>query len=204
MSIPSAPGAPPGPGLLEKLLTAIGYVLAVPLFPWAIKVIPEYQRAVVFRLGRLLGTRGPGLFFRLPIIDQAVIVDLRNTTADIAGQLAITSDNVRVHVHASIDFRVADPQAVVLKGPGFLGEPDHPRYLEVLGAWLAGRAGFIRAISLLAETSLPSVLREWTLADLNFHRERIAQRLQQVMDEATEPYGIKVTDVQIRNVEPAT
>ena len=174
---PEPAAAPPGPNWLARLLTATGYLMAIPLFPLAIKIVQEYERGVIFRLGRLVGARGPGLFFILPIVERMVKVDLRIVTMDVPRQDVITQDNVTVKVDAVVYFRVVNPEDAVVKV-----------------------MDYIRAASLVAQTTLRSVLGQSDLDELLSKREHVNQRLQQIIDEATEPWGIKVTIVEVRDV----
>jgi len=166
-----------GPNWLARLLTAFGYLLAVPLFPFAIRIVQEYERGVIFRLGRLVGARGPGLFFILPFVERMMKVDLRIVTMDVPRQDVITRDNVTVKVDAVIYFRVLDPEAAVVK------VVDH-----------------VRATSLVAQTTLRSVLGQSEMDELLSKRDDINQRLQKIIDDATEPWGVKVTIVEVRDV----
>jgi len=168
---------PPGPNWLSRLLTAMGYLLAIPLFPLAIKIVQEYERGVIFRLGRLVGARGPGLFFIIPIVERMVKIDLRIVTMDVPRQDVITRDNVTVKVDAVVYFRVTNPEDAVVKV-----------------------MDYFRATSLVAQTTLRSVLGQSDLDELLSKREQVNQRLQQIIDEATEPWGIKVTIVEVRDV----
>ncbi len=177
MSTEPAVGAPAGPRWLSRIITALGMVLVVPLFPLAVKIVPEYQRGVIFRLGRLVGARGPGLFLIIPIVERMVTVDLRIVTMDVPRQDVITQDNVTVKVDAVVYFRVTDPDAAVVKV-----------------------MDYIRATSLVAQTTLRSVLGQSDLDELLSKREQVNQRLQRIIDEATEPWGVKVTIVEVRDV----
>jgi regulator of protease activity HflC (stomatin/prohibitin superfamily) len=168
---------PAGPNFLARLLTVFGYMLAIPLFPLAIKIVQEYERGVIFRLGRLVGARGPGLFFIIPIVERMVKVDLRIVTMDVPRQDVITEDNVTVKVDAVIYFRVTNPDDSVVKV-----------------------MDYIRATSLVAQTTLRSVLGQSSLDELLSQREEVNRRLQQIIDEATEPWGVKVTIVEVRDV----
>jgi regulator of protease activity HflC (stomatin/prohibitin superfamily) len=168
---------PEQPNFLAKMLTVMGYFLAVPLFPLAIKIVPEYQRGVIFRLGRLVGARGPGLFLIIPIVERMVTVDLRIVTMDVPRQDVITRDNVTVKVDAVIYFRVTDPDAAVVKV-----------------------MDYIRATSLVAQTTLRSILGQSDLDELLSKREQLNQQLQKIIDDATEPWGVKVTIVEVRDV----
>ncbi len=162
---------------LARLLTVVGYILAVPLFWMAIRIVQEYERGVIFRLGRLVGARGPGLFFILPFVERMVKVDLRVVTMDVPRQEAITRDNVTVKVDAVIYFRVVNPEDAVVKV-----------------------ADYIRATSLIAQTTLRNVIGQSDLDELLARREQVNMRLQQIIDEATEPWGVKVTAVEVRDV----
>jgi len=155
-------------------------VLLVIFLPAAIKILREYERGVIFRLGRLIGTRGPGIFVILPYVDRMVKVDLRVITMDVPYQEVITRDNVTVKVNAVVYFRVVDPEASVIK---------------VLD--------FIRATSQISQTTLRSVLGQSELDDLLAQRERLNQILQKTIDEQTDPWGVKVTTVEIKEVELA-
>lgn len=152
--------------------------LAVMFFSSAIRIVQEYERGVIFRLGRYVGARGPGLFFIIPIIEKMVKVDLRVVTADVPDQEAITRDNVTVKVNAVIYFRVVEPGNAVLK------VLDH-----------------MRATSQLAQTTLRSVLGQSELDELLANRDQINMRLQKIIDEGTEPWGVKVSMVEVRDVE---
>jgi regulator of protease activity HflC (stomatin/prohibitin superfamily) len=177
MSTEPTPGAPAGPRWLSNILTALGYLLVIPLFPLAVKIVPEYQRGVIFRLGRLVGARGPGLFLIIPIVERMVTVDLRIVTMDVPRQDVITRDNVTVKVDAVIYFRVTDPDASVVKV-----------------------MDYVRATSLVAQTTLRSILGQSELDDLLTKREQLNQQLQKIIDDATEPWGVKVSIVEVRDV----
>lgn len=144
----------------------------------AIRIVKEYERGVVFRLGRLVGAKGPGLFLLIPFIDNMTKVDLRVITLDIPSQEAITRDNVTVTVNAVAYFRVLDPEAAIVQVEDYQ-----------------------RATWQIAQTSLRSVLGQSELDQLLTHREAINQKLQQIIDEATEPWGIKVSIVEVKDVE---
>lgn len=166
-----------GPNWLARALTGLGYVWAIPLFFLAIRVVQEYERGVIFRLGRLVGARGPGLFFIIPFIERMVKVDLRVVTLDVPRQDVITKDNVTVKVDAVVYFRVLDPE------------------------WAVTRiVDFYRATSLVAQTTLRSVLGQSDLDELLSKRDELNQRLQVIIDESTEPWGVKVTNVEVRDV----
>jgi len=148
------------------------------VLPMAIKVVQEYERGVIFRLGRLTGAKGPGLFLIIPIFDRMVKVDLRVVTLDVPPQDVITKDNVTVKVNAVVYFRVVDPQNSVVK------VLDH-----------------IRATSQIAQTTLRNVLGQVELDELLASREKLNQMLQKIIDEYTEPWGVKVSTVNIKDVE---
>jgi len=143
----------------------------------AIRIVREYERGVVFRLGRLQGAKGPGLFFLIPIIDKMVKVSLRIVTFDIPPQEVITQDNVTVSVNAVVLYRVIDPNAAIT---------------EV--------EDFYQATNQLAQTTLRSVCGQAELDELLSDRERLNQQLQQIIDEHTDPWGIKVRAVEIKDV----
>lgn len=144
----------------------------------AIKIVQEYERGVIFRLGRLVGAKGPGLFFVIPMIDRMVKVDLRVITLDIPAQEAITKDNVTVKVDAVAYFRVVDPAEAIVKVENYR-----------------------QATWRIAQTTLRSVLGQSELDELLMHREEINHRLQQIIDEHTEPWGVKISIVEIKDVE---
>ncbi len=164
---------------LPSLITGAVVILVVLMFlSSAIKVVQEYERGVVFRLGRLVGPRGPGLILLIPIIERMVKVDLRVVTMDIPVQEVITRDNVTVRVNAVAYFRVVDPNAAVVNV-----------------------ADYIRATSQISQTTLRSVLGQVELDELLAEREKINQKLQEIIDEQTEPWGVKVSIVEIKDVE---
>jgi len=168
---------------VKALLVALGFFLLIPpwgffAYPYAIRIVQEYERGVIFRLGRLVGARGPGLFFIIPIVERMVKMDLRIVTMDVPSQECITRDNVTVKVNAVIYFRVVDPEASVVK------VLDH-----------------FRATSQIAQTTLRSVLGQSDLDELLSKREEINQRLQKIIDEQTEPWGVKVSVVEVKDVE---
>jgi regulator of protease activity HflC (stomatin/prohibitin superfamily) len=153
-------------------------ILLFSLVSAAVKVVQEYERGVIFRLGRLVGAKGPGLFFIIPVIDRMVRVDLRTVTLDIPSQDVITRDNVTVRVNAVAYFRVVDPEAAVVRVENFL-----------------------LATNLIAQTTMRSVLGQSELDELLSKREEINQLLQKIIDEQTEPWGVKVSVVEVRDVE---
>ncbi|MCO6451864.1 MAG: SPFH domain-containing protein, partial [Caldilineales bacterium] len=157
--------------LLVFVIIAVFVILA------AIKVVQEYERGVVFRLGRFAGVRGPGLILLIPFIERMTKVDLRVVTLDVPTQEAITRDNITVQVNAVVYFFVLAPEKAVINVEDYR-----------------------RATAQIAQTTLRSVLGQHELDDLLARRERINQELQRIIDEATEPWGIKVTVVEIKDV----
>jgi regulator of protease activity HflC (stomatin/prohibitin superfamily) len=152
-------------------------IILVVLLASAVKVVQEYERGVIFRLGRLVGAKGPGLFFIIPIVDRMLKVDLRVVTLDVPTQEAITRDNVTVSVNAVVYFRVLNPSDAVVQVEDYR-----------------------RATWNLSQTTLRNVIGQSELDELLAHREQINQKLQQIIDEATEPWGIKVSLVEIKDV----
>jgi regulator of protease activity HflC (stomatin/prohibitin superfamily) len=161
--------------LLVALVVLIG--LAATLAAASVRVLREYERAVVFRLGRLVGQRGPGLVLLIPGIDRMVRVTLRTVTLNIPPQNVITCDNVPAHVDAVAYFRVVDPNASVV---------------DIEDA--------VKATSQIAQTTLRAVLGKADLDALLSQRERLNEELQRIIDEQTEPWGIKVSTVEIKDV----
>ncbi|MFI5370431.1 MAG: slipin family protein [Candidatus Eisenbacteria bacterium] len=153
-------------------------VFGLVLLANAIRVVREYERLVVFRLGRLMGVRGPGLVLLIPVVDRALKVGLRTVTMDVPPQDIITRDNVSVKVNAVIYFRVIDAAQAVVQVENFL-----------------------YATSQIAQTTLRSILGQQELDELLSEREKLNQALQQVIDRQTEPWGIKVTTVEVKNVD---
>ncbi len=150
------------------------------ILPMTVKIVTEYERGVIFRLGRLVGAKGPGLFLIIPFVDRMVKVDLRVVTMDVPSQEVITKDNVTVRVNAVVYFRVVDPESSVVK------VLDH-----------------IRATSQISQTTLRNVLGQSELDELLTQRERLNQMLQRIIDEHTDPWGVKVSTVEIKEVELA-
>ena len=168
--------------LIEALLRLTRWalpliILAAIILPQAIRILREYERGVIFRLGKLLGAKGPGLIFLIPIVDRMVRMDLRVVTIDVPRQEVMTRDNVPVSVDAVLYFRVIDPEAAVVKVENFL-----------------------KATSLVAQTTLRSVLGQAELDELLAHREKINLTLQEIIDRQTDPWGIKVTAVEVKDV----
>jgi regulator of protease activity HflC (stomatin/prohibitin superfamily) len=152
-------------------------VLAVIVLPQALRILREYERGVIFRLGKLIGAKGPGLIFLIPVVDKMVRMDLRVVTIDVSKQEIMTRDNVPATVDAVVYFRVVDPTAAVVKVENF---------------W--------KATSLISQTTLRSVLGQSPLDDLLAQRDIINQKLQEIIDRQTEPWGIKVTAVEVKDV----
>lgn len=153
-------------------------ILLVMFAASAIRVLPEYERGVLFRLGRLAGSRGPGLFFIIPGIDKLVRVSLRTVAFDVPPQDVITHDNVTVKVSAVIYFRVMEPQKAIVEVENYL-----------------------YATSQLAQTTLRSVLGQVELDELLANREKINKELQEILDRHTGPWGVKVTAVEVKNID---
>lgn len=159
----------------------IGFIILMILFS-AIKVVQEYERGVIFRLGRFVGAKGPGLFFIIPFIDKMQKVDLRTVTMDVPSQEVISRDNVTIKVNAVVYFRVLDPGNAIIQVEDYR-----------------------RATWMIAQTTLRNVIGQSELDDLLAHRERINEQLQHIIDDQTEPWGIKVSIVEVKDVElPAT
>jgi regulator of protease activity HflC (stomatin/prohibitin superfamily) len=167
--------------LLFELISVpiiVAILLLAALLSAAIKIVQEYERGVIFRLGRLIGAKGPGLFFIIPIIDRMVKVDLRVVTMDVPSQEVITRDNVTVKVNAVVFFRVVDPSAAIVQVEDFR-----------------------RATWNISQTTLRNVVGQSELDDLLANREAINQKLQNIIDDTTEPWGVKVTIVEVKDVE---
>jgi len=164
----------------NPLIIGIVVLFVFIIVSMAVKIVPEYERGVLFRLGRLVGQRGPGLFLIIPFIDRMVKVDLRVVTMDVPSQEVITRDNVTVRVNAVVYFRVITPEDSVVK------VLDH-----------------IRATSQISQTTLRNVLGQSELDELLAQREKLNQMLQKIIDEHTDPWGVKVSTVEIKEVELA-
>jgi regulator of protease activity HflC (stomatin/prohibitin superfamily) len=143
----------------------------------SLKIVKEYERAVIFRLGRLLGAKGPGIFFRIPMVDVFRKIDLRVITFDVPKQRIITKDNITVDVDAVVYYRVFDPVRAVVSVENY-----------------------IFATNLLAQTTLRDIIGQVELDDLLAKREELSKRLTEIIDAATDPWGIKVTSVSIKDV----
>ncbi len=159
-------------------LTFFVVLLGVIVLANSIRVVREYDRLVVFRLGRVIGEKGPGLVFLIPLVDRPVKVGLRTVTMDVPPQDIITRDNVTVKVNAVIYFRVVNSQEAVIQVENYL-----------------------YATSQIAQTTLRSILGQAELDELLAEREKLNQALQQVIDRQTEPWGVKVSTVEVKNVD---
>ena len=153
-------------------------VLGIMFLASAIKILNEYERGVIFRLGRLIGSKGPGLIILIPVIDKMQKISLRLVTLDVPPQDIITKDNVSVKVNAVVYFRVMIPEKAVVEVENFL-----------------------YATSQLAQTTLRSICGEAELDDLLAEREKINEKLQEILDSQTDPWGIKVTNVEIKHID---
>jgi regulator of protease activity HflC (stomatin/prohibitin superfamily) len=167
---------------IEKLMNLTAWivplaVLLALLLPAMVRILREYERGVIFRLGKLLRAKGPGLVLLIPWVDRMVKVDLRVVTIDVPKQEMMTKDNVPVTVDAVLFFRVVDAEAAIVKVENFL-----------------------KATSLIAQTTLRSVIGQAELDDLLAHREKINRTLQEIIDRHTDPWGIKVTAVEVKDV----
>jgi len=160
-----------------SLLTVI-IVFLIIILSSAIRVLREYERGVIFRLGRLIGAKGPGLIFLIPIVDRMVKVSLRTVVLDVPPQDVITRDNVSIKVNAVVYFRVVDPEKAIVEVEDYL-----------------------YATSQLSQTTLRSVLGQSELDEILAEREKINQNLQQIIDAHTDPWGIKVSMVEIKHVD---
>ena len=160
------------------VLAIFGGILLIGILASAIRIVNEYERGVIFRLGRLVGAKGPGLFLLIPIVDKMVKMSLRTITMDVPPQDVITKDNVPVKVNAVVYFKVVNPSKAVV---------------EV--------EDYVMATSQIARTTLRSVLGQAELDDLLAKREDINQKLQKIVDEQTDPWGIKVETVDVKDVE---
>jgi regulator of protease activity HflC (stomatin/prohibitin superfamily) len=153
-------------------------LIALILLSMSIKIVREYERAVIFRLGILLGAKGPGIFFIIPFVDNFIKVDMRIVTVDVPEQRTITKDNVTVGVDAVVYYRVFDPVNAVVRVENYS-----------------------YAVMMLAQTTLRDVIGQVELDDLLTGREEINKKLQQLLDELTDPWGIKVTAVTLKEVK---
>jgi len=153
-------------------------VLVLLFLSSAVKILNEYERGVVFRLGRVIGAKGPGLILLIPAIDKMVRVDLRVVAMDVPAQDVITRDNVTIKVSAVLYFRVIDPNRAIV-----------------------GVENYLYATSQLSQTTLRSVCGQAELDDLLASREKINAHLQEILDKDTEPWGVKVAKVEIKNID---
>ncbi len=160
------------------VIAIFGGIFLIGILASAIRIVNEYERGVIFRLGRLVGAKGPGLFLLIPIVDKMVKMSLRTITMDVPPQDVITKDNVPVKVNAVVYFKVVNPSKAVV---------------EV--------EDYVMATSQIARTTLRSVLGQAELDDLLAKREDINQKLQKIVDEQTDPWGIKVETVDVKDVE---
>ena len=164
---------------MELSVSLVAAVVVVLYFIFsAIKILREYERGVVFRLGRLIASKGPGIIFLIPFVDKMVKVSLRTIAMDVPPQDVITRDNVSVKVNAVIFFRVIEPRQAVVQVEDFL-----------------------YATSQIAQTTLRSVLGQVELDDLLASRDKINQQLQRIIDEQTDPWGVKVSNVEVKHVD---
>lgn len=166
-----------GPAVALACVALLAFIVLMVLLS-SIKIVPEYERGVIFRLGRLMGARGPGLFLVVPIFERMVRVDTRVITMDVPVQEVITLDNVTIKVNAVLYFQVINPNWAVTKV-----------------------MDYIRATMQISQTTLRSVVGQVELDEMLAQRESINQKLQKIIDEQTEPWGIKVTIVEIKDVE---
>ena len=163
------------------VITIVIALLAIMILSSAIRILREYERGVVFRLGRLIGNggvKGPGLILLIPIIDKMVKVSLRTVVLDVPPQDVITQDNVSIKVNAVVYFRVIEPQKAVVQVENFLV-----------------------ATSQISQTTLRSVLGQSELDDLLSQREKINHKLQQIIDSNTDPWGVKVSNVEVKQID---
>jgi len=144
----------------------------------SIRILREYERGVIFRLGRLIGIKGPGLIFLIPVIDNMVKVTLRTVVLDVPPQDVITQDNVSIKVNAVVYFRVLDPQKAIVQVENYLS-----------------------ATSQISQTTLRSVLGQSELDDILSQRDKINHNLQQIIDAQTEPWGVKVSNVEVKQID---
>ncbi|OGD92316.1 hypothetical protein A3E14_02295 [Candidatus Curtissbacteria bacterium RIFCSPHIGHO2_12_FULL_41_13] len=165
--------------LINLFFSGLGFVI-VPLLLllWAIRIAREYERGVIFRLGRLMGVRGPGIFFLIPILESIVKIDLRVVTLDVPAQDVITKDNIPVKVDAVLYFRVSDPAKSIVEVEDYM-----------------------QATAQIAQTSLRGVAGTTTLDEILSERAKINSQLHKIIDSATDPWGIKVTAVEVKHVE---
>jgi len=161
-----------------QIVTIVIIAFALFILSNSIKILREYERGVIFRLGRLIRAKGPGLILLIPIVDKMIRVSLRTVVLDVPPQDVITQDNVSIKVNAVIYFRVLDPQKAIVHVENFLA-----------------------ATSQIAQTTLRSVLGQSELDDLLSQRDKINHKLQQIIDSNTEPWGVKVSNVEVKQID---
>jgi regulator of protease activity HflC (stomatin/prohibitin superfamily) len=163
--------------LFDNAIIALLILIVLVVLSQSVKIVREYERVVIFRLGRFSGVKGPGIFLIIPIIDRVMQLDLRVFTIDVAKQVVITKDNVSVEVDAVIYYRVVDPARAIIQVENYK-----------------------MATSLLSQTTLRDVLGQIELDDLLSKRDELNKKLQEILDKHTDPWGIKVTAVTLRDV----
>jgi regulator of protease activity HflC (stomatin/prohibitin superfamily) len=161
-----------------SILTFVAIVFGIIIISNAIRVLPEYERGVIFRLGRLIASKGPGIIFLIPIVDRIVKVSLRTVVMDIPPQDVITRDNVSIKVNAVVYFRVIQPDKAIVEVENFLF-----------------------ATSQLSQTTLRSILGQSALDELLAERDKINSELQKIIDLHTEPWGIKISNVEVKQID---
>jgi len=160
------------------VITIVVVLFALIILSNAIKILREYERGVIFRLGRLIRAKGPGIILLIPIVDKMIRVSLRTVVLDVPPQDVITQDNVSIKVNAVVYFRVLDPQKAIVQVENFLA-----------------------ATSQISQTTLRSVLGQSELDDLLSQRDKINHKLQQIIDANTEPWGVKVSNVEVKQID---
>ena len=161
-----------------SLIFFVGALFAIIILSNAIRILREYERGVIFRLGRLVGAKGPGIILLIPIIDRMVKVSLRTVVFDVPPQDVITKDNVSIKVNAVVYFRVVQPEKAIVEVENYLF-----------------------ATSQLSQTTLRSILGQSELDELLAQRDKINRELQKIIDEHTEPWGIKVSNVEVKQID---
>ena len=162
----------------SQVILIVVVLFALFILSNAIKILREYERGVIFRLGRLIRAKGPGLILLIPIIDKMIRVSLRTVVLDVPPQDVITQDNVSIKVNAVVYFRVLDPQKAIVQVENFLA-----------------------ATSQISQTTLRSVLGQSELDDILSQRDKINHKLQQIIDTNTEPWGVKVSNVEVKQID---
>ncbi len=160
------------------VVSVVVFIFALIILSNAIRILREYERGVIFRLGRLIRAKGPGLILLIPIVDRMIRVSLRTVVLDVPPQDVITQDNVSIKVNAVVYFRVLDPQKAIVQVENFLA-----------------------ATSQISQTTLRSVLGQSELDDLLSQRDKINHKLQQIIDANTEPWGVKVSNVEVKQID---